>query len=166
VLLDVSMPELNGIEACHLIKKNNRAVKVAALTMHTTSEFVRGMFSAGASGYILKESLSEDLPRALRMIAQGKTYVDPAIASIAVSPGVSQSTSAPGTMQAFGLSCREREVLQLIAEGKSTREIAHLLFISTKTVDSHRRQIMQKLELDSIAKLIKFAIQQGLTTLE
>ncbi len=169
VIMDVAMPDLNGLEAVRQILSSNPHIKVIALSMHADKRYVTGMLSSGASGYILKHCAFEELVHAIRVVLSNQVYLSPTIAGIVVkelaqskSPRARQSISAsPQT-----LTSREREVLQLIAEGHSAREIAQHLHLSVKTVETHRRQMMEKLEIRSIADLTKFAIREGLTTLE
>jgi len=169
VIMDVAMPDLNGLEAVRQILSNNPRIKVIALSMHADKRYVTGMLSSGASGYILKHCAFEELVHAIRIVLSNQVYLSPTIAGIVVKelaqskrPRARQSISAsPQT-----LTSREREVLQLIAEGHSAREIAQRLHLSVKTVETHRRQMMEKLEIRSIADLTKFAIREGLTTLE
>ena len=164
VVMDVSMPDLNGIEATRQIVGRIEGVKVVALSMHSGREYVMDMLQAGVSGYILKESCPEDLARAINLVAAGKTYLDPEIADVAIETAVNPRFDADRP-RAEELTNREREVLQLLAEGKTTKQIAACLFVSTKTIDTHRRQIMKKLNLDSLPELTKYAIRAGLTSL-
>ena len=164
VVMDISMPDLNGIEATRQIVGRIEGVKVVALSMHSGREYVMDMLQAGVSGYILKESCPEDLARAIHLVAAGKTYLDPEIAEVAIETAVNPRSDADRP-RAEELTNREREVLQLLAEGKTTKQIAALLFVSTKTIDTHRRQIMKKLNLDSLPELTKYAIRAGLTSL-
>ena len=163
VIMDISMPDLNGIDATRLIHDKYPDVKVIALSMHHDKQFVSEIFRAGASGYLIKDSAFDELEHAIRVVMSGKTYINPHIASLVVESLVSQSPT-PGP-QAFSLLTeREREVLQLIAEGRSTKQIAVDLRVSSKTVESHRRQVMGKLNIRSVAELTKYAIREGLTT--
>ena len=169
IIMDVAMPDLNGLEAVRQILSNNPHIKVIALSMHADKRYVTGMLSSGASGYILKHCAFEELVHAIRIVLSNQVYLSPTIAGIVVkelaqskSPRARQSISA--SPQA--LTSREREVLQLIAEGHSAREIALRLHLSVKTVETHRRQMMEKLEIRSIADLTKFAIREGLTSLD
>ena len=164
IVMDVSMPDLNGIEATRQIVGKIEGVKVIALSMHSGREFVMDMLQAGVSGYILKESCPEELARAIRLVASGKTCLDPEITNLAIDTAVHPLVDREHSAIAE-LTRREREVLQLLAEGKRTKQIAGQLFLSTKTVDTHRRQIMKKINVDSLAELTKFAIRIGLTSL-
>ncbi len=165
VVLDISMSGLNGIDAARQIISESPQIKVIALSMHSDRKFIRAMFSAGASAYLLKDTAFEELALALKAVANNKTYISPRIAGTIVRDYVDEigSTAPKGSPS---LSNREREVLQLIAEGKSTKEIASKLFVSVKTIETHRKQIMDEVGLGSIAELTKYAIREGLTTLE
>ena len=163
VVMDVSMPELNGIDAARHIVAELPATKVVGLSMHSDRRYVMAMFSAGASGYLLKDSASEELIAAIRAVARGQKYVSPAIAALVLGANVDASSPRAASKP---LTTREREVLQLIAEGSSSKEVAARLDISVPTVETHRRKIMAKLELRSIAELTKFAIREGLTSVE
>ncbi len=164
VIMDVSMPDLNGIEATRKLLKANPRIKVVALSGHANREFVREMLKAGASAYVLKSRAYEDLVRAIREVMNEKKYLSPDIARGVVDEYVEMSSSL-GEKPAFVvLTDREREALQLIAEGKSTKEAAAALGVSIKTVETHRRNIMEKLNLQSVAELTKYAIREGLTS--
>jgi len=165
VVMDITMPDLNGIEATRQIMAECPGVKVLALSVHSERQFVEGMFEAGASGYLLKDCAARDLASAIRAVAENQTYLSPKIAGLIVEGYVRHLSKTSSTGYA-GLTDREREVLQLLAEGKSRKEIADLLHISPRTVETHRRQIMDKLNLRTNAELTKFAIREGLTPLE
>jgi len=165
VIMDISMPDLNGIEATRQLLADNPGVKVIALSMHSDSLFVLNMLKAGASGYLLKDCALEELVKAIRTVVANKTYLSPGVSDIVLRDFVS-GWSFPGSSAYAILSPREREVLQLMAEGKSTNLIADSLYISVKTVEAHRKQIMNKLGLHTVAQLTKYAIRQGLTSLE
>jgi two-component system response regulator NreC len=165
VIMDVSMPEMNGMEATRQIVNKNENVKVIALSMHSDSLFVCEMLKSGASGYLLKDCAFEELARAIHTVIKGKTYLSPGISDVVVS-GYLRQLSKPEPSSSKVLTDREREVLQLIAEGKSTKQIALKLYISGKTVETHRRQIMNKLDIFTIAELTKYAIRKGLTSLD
>ncbi len=165
IIMDLSMPELNGIEATRQILAGASGVKVVALSMHSDSLFVLNMIKAGASGYLLKDCALEELVKAIRTVVAQKTYLSPGVSDIVIQDFVTgwQTTNT----SAFSvLSAREREVLQLMAEGKSTNQIADGLCVSVKTVEAHRKQVMSKLGIHSVAELTKYAIRQGLTSLE
>ncbi|GBC61167.1 DNA-binding response regulator [Desulfonema ishimotonii] len=164
VIMDVSMPGLNGVDATKLIIEALDTVRVIALSMHADRRFVEGMLMAGVSGYLLKDCVPEELVTAIRTVARGHIYLSPTIADTVVRNylgHLSLQTKSPQPV----LTCREREVVQLIAEGRGTKQIAATLHISPKTVETHRRRVMEKLELSSIADLIKFAIREGITSL-
>ena len=163
VVMDVTMPELNGVEATRQIKAHNPAVRVLVLSMHSERQFVWEMLSVGASGYLLKECPSEELIRAIREVAAGTTYLSPGVQDVVVKGYVGGDGS--GKRYAESLSPREREVMQLVAEGKNTKEIAKDLHLSTKTVETHRRQAMSKLQITSVAELARYAIREGITSL-
>lgn len=165
VIMDVNMPDLNGIEASRQILAEFPEVKIIALSMHADRRFVINMLKAGAQGYLLKDCAFEELAQAIRLVMANKTYLSPGVAEIVVKDYVQR---LPGPSQsAFSvLTAREREVLQLMAEGKSTSQIAELLSISVKTVETHRQQLMHKLGIRSVAELTKYAIREGLTSLE
>jgi DNA-binding NarL/FixJ family response regulator len=163
VIMDIRMPDLVGIEATLQIAKGLPNVKVLALSMHRESEYVIKMLRSGASGYLLKECAFEELARAIRTVVDGKTYLSPAISGAVVDDYLHRLAKADFSKSEV-LSGREREVLQLIAEGKSTKQIALKLHISVKTVETHRRQIMNKLDLHTVAQLTKYAIQERLTS--
>ena len=164
VIMDISMPDLNGIDATRMIINEAPDVKVIALSMHHDKQFVSEIFKAGASGYLIKDSAFDELEHALRIVMSGQTYINPQIASLVVESLVNQSVT-PNPKSFSLLTEREREVLQLIADGKSTKQIAIDLNVSSKTIESHRRQVMGKLNVRSVADLTKFAIREGLTTI-
>jgi DNA-binding NarL/FixJ family response regulator len=157
VLMDVSMPELNGIEATRRIVNISPRTRILALSMHRDSVYVREILRAGASGYLLKEAGDQDLLAAVRAVAQGQGYLSPAV-SDAVLSDYRKHVTDPIDL----LTTREREVLQMIAEGKTNKEIATALGLSTYTVESHRGRIMEKLNLHSAGELVRFAFRNGL----
>ena len=163
VIMDISLPGLNGIDATRQIIAQNSGVRVIALSVHADRRFVKGMLQAGASGYLLKFSASQELIKAIQLVMSGRVYLSPEIAGVVVEDYTSPEPDA----SAFTvLSLREREVLQLFAEGRSPREIADDLCLSLKTVEGYRRQVMEKLGFKSFADLVKYAIREGLTSLE
>jgi DNA-binding NarL/FixJ family response regulator len=165
VVMDISMPGLNGIDATRQIRHHNPAVKVVALSAHSDHRMTSGMLTAGASGYLLKHMAFEELAAAIRAVANNEVYLSPQIAGGLVD----QLASGGGSLGGNGsrpLSPREREVLQLMAEGKATKEVAAVLHVSVKTVETHRRQMMEKLKLYSVAELTKYAVREGLTTID
>lgn len=165
VIMDVSMPDLNGMEAARQIGSEFGNVKIIALSMHSDSLFVTEMLKSGASGYLLKDCAFEELARAIRVVVADQTYLSPSISGVVVN-GYLHRVSRVDISGPQALTDREREVLQLVAEGKSTKEIALALHISVKTVETHRRQIMDKLDIHTVAELTKYAIRKGLTSLE
>jgi two-component system response regulator NreC len=165
VIMDIGMPDLNGIDATQQIIHEFPQVKIIGLSMHSGKKFVIEMLKAGASGYLLKDCALEELTTAINVVASGKIYLSPSITDVVVENYVRHSQKKEGS--AFSLlSQREREVLQLMAEGKTTKQIGLKLHISPKTVEGHRLRIMEKLNMDSVAKLTKYAIQEGLTSPE
>ncbi len=165
VIMDITMPGLNGIEATQRIASQIPDTKVIALSVHSDARFIEGMLKAGASGYLLKDCASDELIKAIRVVVGGHVYLSPAI-SDSVVQSFSPGTQAKARLSLDLLTPREREVLQLVVEGTPSKQIATKLNISTKTVDSHRHNIMETLNLHSVAELTKFAISQGLTSLE
>lgn len=164
VIMDMSMPGLNGIEATRQILALGDNVKVLALSMHADKRFVMGALSAGASGYVLKDCAFEELVQAIHAVAMNQTYLSPSIADIVVE---SYRRSQPSPNQLFSvLTPREREVLQLLTEGTSIKDTASLLRVSTKTIETHRQHIMEKLHTHSVAELTKYAIREGMTSLD
>jgi DNA-binding NarL/FixJ family response regulator len=164
VVMDISMPELNGIEAARQITRDNPNVKVIGLSMHSSSKYIREMFRAGASGYLLKDCPFEELVEAIRIVITGKTYLSPSIGDLVIQDYINRSEEVESAFSI--LSQREREILQVLAEGKTTKQISLCLHISPKTVEAHRLRIMNKLNIDSVAQLTKYAIQEGLTAPE
>jgi len=164
VVMDMSMPGLNGVEATRQILDLDDNVKVLVLSMHADKRFVIGALSAGASGYVLKDCAFEELVRAIHTVAMNQTYLSPSIAGIVVE---SYRRSQTSPTQSFPvLTPREREVLQLVTEGASAKKIASILNVSMKTVETHRQHIMEKLNAHSVAELTKYAIREGLTSLD
>ncbi len=162
VILDISMPNLQGIEATKALKLTHPQVKVLILTMHKSTEHLIRAFSAGADGYLLKENARADLIAAIDKIRQGKTYVSPLITDLIGEMFVHKKGRSNGA--AAPLTSREIEVLTLLSEGKSSKEIAELLFISAMTVQNHRANIKKKLQVRKNADLVKYAIQKGYTS--
>ena len=157
VVMDVSMPELNGIEATRRLASSAPRVRVIALSMHKDSVYVREILRAGARGYLLKDSGAADLVAAIRAVASGESYLSPAVSN-AVLDDYRRHATNPVDL----LTSREREVLQLLAEGKTNKEIAGLLNLSVYTVEAHRGRILEKLNLHSIGELVLFAVRNGL----
>lgn len=165
VIMDIAMPNLNGIEATRQIKSELPEVEVVVLSMHATRNYVVQVLQAGASAYLLKDSAFEELSTALLAISRGGMYLSPAITKTAALATLKGGLSGGIGGQTDHLTKRELQVLQLIAEGKSTKDIAARLELSVKTVETHRKQIMDKLEIRSIAGLTKYCIREGLTSL-
>jgi DNA-binding NarL/FixJ family response regulator len=165
VVMDITMPELNGIEATRQILHADPRTKVLGLSVHSDPRYVAEMLHAGASGYLLKDCAFEELPRAILALARGEAYLSPQISQTVLddyshgSPGMREGRLAT-------LSARECEVLQLLAEGNATKEVAHHLHLSPKTVETHRQHLMEKLQMHSVAALTRYAIREGLTPLE
>lgn len=169
VIMDIGMQVLNGIEATRQIREENPDLRVIALSMHSDRRYVSEMLAAGASGYLLKDGAFEELAIAIRKVAEGQMFLAQGVSGTVLDDYVRRLTGAiPQGFSSGGkaLSPREREVLQLIAEGYSTKEIAAHLYLSVKTVETHRRQIMDKLGIFNVAGLIKHAIREGLASLE
>lgn len=164
VLMDVTMPVLNGIEAARRIKSELPEVKVLALSVHAKKEFVLDMIKAGASGYILKECVLDDLVQALNTVVAGHSYLSPQITSIVLDGITKDSILTVGDRLSQTLTPRERQVLRLLVEGMSAKQVASQLGLSVKTVEGHRRQVMEKAEVDNLVDLTKYAIREGLTT--
>ena len=164
-VIDIAMPEMNGIEATRRILGDNPEIKVLTLSMHSARRFVTEALAAGAKGYLLKDCASEELVRAIRIVAANETYLSPKVAEMIVKDYMKRLPESMLPADSL-LSTREREVLQLIAEGRCTKEIAFTLGISVKTAETHRQQIMKKLNLHSVAELTRYAIREGLTPLD
>jgi DNA-binding NarL/FixJ family response regulator len=165
VVMDVVLPDLNGIEATRQIVKECPAVRVVALSMHADRRYLRAILRAGARGYLLKDCAFSELTQAIREVMAGRPYVGSDMADVMVSDYL-QQLSEPADGAFSLLTEREREVLQLIAEGNATRDVAEKLSLSVKTVETHRRQIMIKLDTRSVADLTRYAIREGLTTVD
>ncbi|NTW18051.1 MAG: response regulator transcription factor [Syntrophaceae bacterium] len=165
IIMDISMPDMNGIDATRRITSDFPGIKVIALSMHTDRHFVVGMLEAGAAGYLLKDCAFEELVNAIHTVLDNHTYLSPTITDIVVRNYV-RKESKPSLVVSTELTPRERELLQLLAEGLTAKQIAKSLGVSVKTVETHRRNIAQKLGANSVAELIKYAIREGLTTLD
>ena len=164
VIMDITMADMNGIDATRQIMADNPAIKVIGLSMHTEKRFVIEMMKAGACGYLLKNCAFEELVSAIDAVLQGKTYLSPEIAGNIIKDMISAPKG--DNSSAFSvLTTREREVLQLIAQGRATKEIAAIHHVSVKTIETQRQHIMDKLNLYSIAELTKYAIREGLTSI-
>lgn len=164
IVMDISMPDLNGIDAARQIVSSLTKTKVICLSMHQEKKFVGAMLRAGASGYVLKNDVVKELTEAIRKVMSGGVYLSSAIAGCVVSDFVrGRSSRSRGAFT--DLSDREREVLQLIAEGSSTKEIAEKLYLSEKTIAAHREHIMAKLDVHSVVELTRYALREGITEL-
>ena len=161
VIMDVTMPNLNGIEATRQITSQYPETKVVALSMHSDKQFVTGILSAGASGYLTKNCSFDELVKAVRLVAENKKYLCPDVTSIVIEESLS-ALSHEASSSLDLLSTREREIMQLLAEGKTIKEIAEQLFLSIKTIYTHRNQIMKKLQVKNMAELTKLALRDGL----
>ena len=161
VLMDITMPGLNGLEATRQIKKRFPEVKVVILTMHATEEYVFQILRAGASGYVVKQAAPTELLSAIHAACRGESFLSPAISRTVIEEYIRQAEAMAGEDSYDQLTPREREVLQLIAEGHSNREVAELLHISVKTVETHRAHLMNKLDIHSTAELTQYAIRKG-----
>ena len=165
VIMDVAMPDLNGIEATRQIIAAAPTVRVLALSMHADRRFVNKMLQAGAAGYMLKDCAFEELAVAIQTVAGGQNYLSSQIASIVLKDYLHHALPTV-TPDVPVLTPRKLEILQLLAEGKSTKQVADVLHVSPKTVETHRKQIMDKLGVYTIAELTKYAVREGLTSLE
>jgi two-component system response regulator NreC len=164
VVMDIAMPDMNGIEATRQIVEERPDVKVIALSMHSDRHFVSEMLKAGATGYLLKQCAVDELITAIKTVLKNQTYLSPCISGVVIDHFVRKTPKTEST--AFShLSDREREVLQLVAEGKTSKEIASQLNLSIKTVEAHRLNIMEKLNIHTVAELTKYAIREGLSSL-
>ena len=165
IVMDIAMPDINGIEVTRQLKSELPDIKIIALSMHSDRRFVSEILKAGASAYVLKHAAFEDLEKAIKAVMIGRTFLSADILESVVNDYVSQLSSSE--YDAYRqLSDRERQVLQLLAEGNSTKEIAFKLHVSVKTIESHRQNIMNKLGIRTLAGLTKFAVREGLTSLD
>ena len=163
VVMDIAMPGLNGLEATRQIKKRFPDIKIIILTMHTNKEYVSQTLKAGASGYLVKKAAPDELISAINAVHKGNSFLSPSISRMVIDEYIRRSKEISEGEEGFEqLTVREREVLQLIAEGRKTREIAELLYISIKTVETHRAHIMNKLDIHSTAELTRYAIRKGI----
>lgn len=165
VVMDISMPELNGIEATRQIKADLPDTKVIALSMYSDRRYVAGMLKAGVSGYLIKNCAFDELVNAITAVINNQSYLSPDIADTVMKDYAHILEKENPTATSI-LTTREREVLQLIAEGIPTKEIANRMHVSVKTVETHRQQLMRKLKVKSVAELTKIALRDGLTTLD
>jgi two-component system response regulator NreC len=165
ILMDIAMPLMDGLEASRRIHKENPRAKILILTQHDNREYVLPIFKAGASGYILKKAVSSELVAAIHALYQGDSFLYPSVARSLIEDYLQQSRAAEQEDPYERLTDREREILKLIAEGSTSKEIADMLFLSVKTVLGHRTNIMEKLDIHSRTELIKYAIRKGLVSL-
>lgn len=165
VIMDIAMPDMNGIEATRLILKEAPSTKIIGLSIHSDRRYVVEMLKAGSSGYLLKDCAFEELTNAVHTVVRGNIYLSPPISDIIINEYMNLLSKEDGSVFSI-LTTREREVLQFLAEGKRTREIASLLRVSTKTIETYRQQIMDKLDIHNVAELTKYAIREGLTSLD
>jgi DNA-binding NarL/FixJ family response regulator len=165
MIMDISMKELNGIEATGQIKAEVPETRVLILSMHTTEDFVRRAIKAGASGYLVKDSAPLELKMAIESIMRGEVYLSPRVSKHLVS-GFLEGTGEQQETMLDALTPRQREILQMIAEGKSTKEIAYQLDVSVKTVETHRAALMERLGIHDVAGLVIYAVRNGLVSLE
>jgi DNA-binding NarL/FixJ family response regulator len=162
VLMDIAMSGLNGLEATMRMSKEFPDVRVIILSMHASEEYVLQALRAGASGYLLKDAGTAELELAIRSVGRDETYLSPAVSKHVVADYVRRVGGEPSSLER--LTRRQREILQLVAEGQSTQEIAQMLSISVKTVESHRAQLMERLDIHDVAGLVRYAIRVGLVT--
>ena len=163
-LLDIGMPLLNGIEASAQIVRRAPSVKVVILSMHPNEAYITRALQAGAKGYLLKDSADTDLIRALTLVSQGKSFFSPAVTKVMLDDYVRHLASKGIVDRYDSLSEREREIFQLVAEGRSNKEIADLLFVSPNTIETHRAHIMEKLDVHSAVELVLYAVRRGLNS--
>lgn len=166
VIMDITMPLLNGIEATRQIKQVCPETKIIILSMHSHDIYISELFSLGASGYLLKNSTGTDIIKAVHAATAGNTYLSPSISRRVIEDYVSLRKKSPQELLYSKLSNREREVFQMIAEGKSSKEISEILFVSTSTVKTHRSNIMKKLKMNNISQLVQFAIHLGIVEIQ
>ena len=166
VVMDIAMPELNGIEATARICEASPSIRVIILSMHDTSEHIFQALKAGARGYLIKESAGKEVITAVRTVHSGRRYLSQKIEEKVIENYIDYRKTAPDRSPLDKLSLREREILQLVVEGKSSAMIAESLFLSPKTVETYRSRLMQKLGIKDLPSLVKFAIQHGLTSIE
>jgi DNA-binding NarL/FixJ family response regulator len=166
VLMDNTMPVLNGLEATRQIKKRFPEIKVLVLTMHTTEEYIQQFLQAGASGYLIKKTAPKELVTAIHAVYRGDSYLSPSISNVIIEGYLHQAAATASEDSYEKLTDRERQVLQMITEGVSNREIAERLHLSVKTVNNHRMNLMDKLNIHNTAKLVKYAIRKGVISLD
>jgi len=164
VLMDIAMSGLNGLEATARVTQEHPGVRVVILSVHTSEEYVLQALRVGAAGYLIKDAALTELDLAIRAVARGETYLSPAVSKYVITDYLRRTTSSAGPLEQ--LTPRQREILQLIAEGHTTQQIAHILGLSVKTVETHRSQLMDRLDIHDIAGLVRYAIRVGLVTAE
>jgi DNA-binding NarL/FixJ family response regulator len=164
VLMDIGMPGLNGLEAAALVSRDHPATRTIVLSMHGTDAYVLQALRAGAAGYLLKDAAVAELPLALRAVLRGEIYISSAVSRVVVSGFLAGMAATDAKGPLASLSARQREVLQLIAEGRTTKEIAFSLKLSVKTVETHRRQVMERLQIFDIPGLVRFAMRHGVVS--
>ncbi|MFH1728241.1 MAG: response regulator transcription factor [Pseudomonadota bacterium] len=164
VIIDITMPKLNGIKAAEMILQKIKDVKIIALSVHADKRYVSQMFKVGAKGYLLKDCAFEELIQAIHTVIEDKVYISPAVAGEVVGDYIRHLDRGKSSVLSL-LTQREREVLELLADGKNAKEVAFMLEISVKTIETHRRQLMEKLNIHSIAELTKYAIREGIINL-
>ncbi|MCA9875234.1 MAG: response regulator transcription factor [Anaerolineales bacterium] len=166
VVMDITMPLLNGLEATRQIKRRWPSIHVVMLTIHTTEEYIFQILQAGASGYVVKQAAPSELVMAIRAAYDGETFLSPSISQTVIREYIAHAQSASCENTADVLTEREYEICQLLVEGYSSREIADMLVISIKTVETHRGNLLRKLDIDNLADLTKYAIRKGITPLD
>jgi len=162
IVIDIGLPGLNGIEATNQIMKGTDGVAVLILSMHSDDVYVRQALKAGAKGYLLKDSEDLDLIKAVKSLARGGSYFSPSVSKVLLDGYLNDSGPRGGEDTLSRLTGREREVLQLISEGKTNKEIARILSLSINTVESHRKHVMEKLDLHNTAEIVRFAVRKGI----
>jgi DNA-binding NarL/FixJ family response regulator len=163
-ILDITMPGMNGLEAAARVTKEMPGTKVVIVSMHSAESYVAQALAAGVSGYVLKDAFVDELPLLVRTITRGETYLSPAISKQIVDGLRQRMAAGSSPTPSDTLTPRQREILQLLAEGKTAKEIAHLLGLSAKTVETHRAQIMDRLDIRDLPGLVRYAIRTGLVT--
>lgn len=164
VIMDIGMPVMNGVEATEILKKELPDIKVIAISMHSDKHFIKGMLEAGASGYLLKSCTYDQLIESINAVYSGKKYLSDKITEVIIQDYLEKEEEIPNNDSK--LSERESEILKLFAEGKTSREISELLFVSVKTVGTHKQHILEKLELKTTTDLVKYALKKGIISLE
>ena len=162
VIMDIGMPGLNGLEAAAIVTRDHPATRTIMLSMHGTDAYVLQALRAGAAGYLLKDAAVAELPLALRAVLRGEIYISSAVSRVVVSGFLAGMAATESKGPVDALSARQREILQLIAEGRSTKEIAFSLKLSVKTVETHRRQVMERLQIFDVPGLVRFALRHGI----